>query len=82
MFVLVELLFIYFGEIVNGVDMCGEVVLLSRNIKIWGVLVINSKIFGGYIKVYVDIEWIINKLNWGILKIKICFFYFNNIVNL
>lgn len=82
MFVLVELLFIYFGEIVNGVDMCGEVVLLSRNVKIWGVLVINSKIFGGYIKVYVDIEWIINKLNWGNLKIKICFFYFNNIVNL
>lgn len=46
-----EPLFTHFGEIVNGVDMRGEVALLSRNIKIRGAPATNSKTLGGHIKV-------------------------------
>lgn len=55
MFVPVEPLFTHFGEIVNGVDMRGEVALLSRNIKIRGAPAANSKTLGGHIKVHAHI---------------------------
>lgn len=44
-------MFAHFGEMVNGVDMRGEVALLSRNIKIRGAPATNSKTLGGHIKV-------------------------------
>ncbi|XP_048756053.2 protein DDB_G0287365-like isoform X2 [Ostrea edulis] len=43
--------FTHFGEIINGVDMRGEVALLTRNIKIRGAPASNSKTLGGHIKV-------------------------------
>ncbi|XP_061169000.1 protein DDB_G0287365-like [Saccostrea echinata] len=46
-----EPLFAHFGQMVNGVDMRGEVALLSRNIKIRGAPAANSKTLGGHIKV-------------------------------
>ncbi|XP_062580731.1 protein DDB_G0287365-like [Saccostrea cucullata] len=46
-----EPLFSHFGQMVNGVDMRGEVALLSRNIKIRGAPASNSKTLGGHIKV-------------------------------
>lgn len=55
LFVSVEPLFTHFGEIVNGVDMRGEVALLSRNIKIRGAPATNSKTLGGHIKVHAHI---------------------------
>lgn len=70
LFVPVEPLFTHFGEIVNGVDMRGEVALLSRNIKIRGAPATNSKTLGGHIKVHEDIECITNKSNRGHLKNK------------
>ncbi|XP_056006549.1 cell surface hyaluronidase-like isoform X1 [Ostrea edulis] len=45
-----EPMFAHFGEMVNGVDMRGEVALLSRNIKIRGAPATNSKTLGGHIK--------------------------------
>ena len=46
----VEPMFTHFGKIVNGVDMRGEVALLSRNIKVRGAPAANSKTLGGHIK--------------------------------
>ncbi|XP_061186068.1 inactive cell surface hyaluronidase CEMIP2-like [Saccostrea echinata] len=43
--------FTHFGQMVNGVDMRGEVASLSRNIKIRGAPAANSKTLGGHIKV-------------------------------
>lgn len=81
LFASVEPLFTHFGEIVNGVDMRGEVALLSRNIKIRGAPATNSKTLGGHIKVHAHIEWITNKSNRGNSKTKTRFSHLNNIVN-